>query len=97
MGNRAFQVTRILRGGRGQDNSLSALGGEQISVVVHGAQDSDDARIQGAAMLNVSPSQVTVEEFMTTGLSIDEAISQAQALDASDAGGQMMADWLRAG
>ena len=92
MGNRAFQVQRILK----DDRALSGLGA-QVSTIVFDAQDADEARIRGAADLGVPPSQVTVEEFETTGLSLQEGIAQAQALDSSAALGEQMAAWLREG
>lgn len=94
MGNRAFQVQRILKD---EYTAVSSFGGVQVSVVVYDAQDSDDARIKGAEMLGVSPTQVTVEEFETTGLSMEQGIAQAQALDSSPALGAQMAEWLRNG
>ena len=95
MGERAFQVTRALPD-EGMWEPL-ASGGMPISVIVYDAKDSGDARVKGAAMLGAAPLECTVEEFETTGLSMAEAIEQAEMLDASAEGGKQMAQWLREG
>jgi len=94
MGERAFQVTRILQ----QDTAWAPLSKTgPLSTVVYGAKDADDARATGAEMLGCKPNEVTVEEFQATGLTMAEAIKQAEAFDASAESGKQMADWLRNG
>lgn len=94
MGERAFQVTRKITSADGMFQSIHA---DPLSTVVYDAADADEARSIGAGMLGVSPADVTVEEFVATGLTMAEAIKQAEALDASAESGKMMADWLRNG
>jgi len=93
MGMRAYQVTRILKG----QEAMESLGGHQVSVMVYEAKDDLEARAIGAGMLGVSPSDVTVQEYETTGLSASEALRQAEAIDARADSVAQMTEWMRCG